>query len=117
MPSPVVKGTAFHRGISGTVTGIRLQSYSISTAPANTEEVPDQTGYTEGVVMYDERKTFTFEGFVPTAAAPSLAIGNSISFTGTAGQTFSGFLSAYEERGQAKGQTLLSGTAIGYENI
>lgn len=117
MPSPIVKGTAFARGITGTVVGIRLQSYSISVAPANVEEVPGQDGYTEGVVMYDLRKTFTGEGFVPTPEAVSLAIGNSLTFTGQAGEAIDGFITAFEERGQVKGQTLVSLTVVEYENI
>jgi hypothetical protein len=117
MPSPTIKGTAFARGITGTVTGIRLQSYSISVAPANTEEIPDQDGYVEGVIMYDTRKTFTFEGFVPTPEAVNLSYGTDLSFTGQAGESFSGFLVSYEERGQVKGQTVVSGTATEYEGI
>jgi hypothetical protein len=117
MPSPTVKGTAFARGITGTVTGIRLQSYSISVAPANIEEIPGQDGYTQGVVMYDFRKTMTGEGFVPTPEAVALSIGNSLSFTGQAGEAIDGFITAYEERGQVKGQTLVSFTVVEYEDI
>jgi hypothetical protein len=114
MASPVVKGTAHVHGINGSVTGLTVQSYTVSRSFANADEVVDKDGLVIGVRYYDERTNLTVEGLVPTSY--SAAIGDGLSFTGN-GIAFSGHITNIEERGEAKGFMRISVTGIDYEDI
>jgi len=114
MPSPVVKGTAHIHGINGTVTGLTVQSYSVSRSFANADEVVDKDGMVIAVRYYDERTALTVEGLVPTTY--SAAIGDNLSFTGN-GIAFSGHITAISEAGEAKGFMRITVTGIDYEDI
>ena len=113
MPS-VTKGTAHIHGIGGTITGLTIQSYTVSKSFANTDEVTNASGVVIGVKMYDERTTLQVEGLVPSAY--SAAPGDQLTFTGN-GIAFSGFIQSIEERGEAKGYMRISVSAIDYEGI
>jgi hypothetical protein len=110
----VTKGTAHIHSISGTITGLTIQSYTVSKSFANSDEVTNASGVVIGVKMYDERTTLQVEGLVPTSY--SAAIGDALSFTGN-GIAFSGFIQSIEERGEAKGYMRISVSAIDYEGI
>jgi hypothetical protein len=114
MASPVVKGTAHIHGINGTVTGLTVQSYTVSRSFANADEVVDKDGLVIGVRYYDERTNLTVEGLVPTSY--SGVIGDNLSFTGN-GIAFSGHITQIEERGEAKGFMRVVVTGIDYEDI
>jgi len=110
----VTKGTAHIHGINGTITGLTVQSYTVSKSFANADEVTNAVGVVIGVKMYDERTTLQVEGLVPTTYSAS--IGDALSFTGN-GIAFSGFIQTIEERGEAKGYMRISVSAIDYEGI
>jgi hypothetical protein len=114
MASPVVKGTAHIHGINGSVTGLTVQSYTVSKSFANADEVTDKDGMVIAVRYYDERTNLTVEGLVPTSY--SAAIGDSLSFTGN-GIAFSGWITQIEERGEAKGFMRISVTGVDYEDV
>jgi hypothetical protein len=114
MASPVVKGTAHVYGINGSVTGLTVQSYTVSRSFANADEVVDKDGLVIGVRYSDERTNLTVEGLVPTSY--SAAIGDNLTFTGN-GIAFSGHITNIEERGEAKGFMRISVTGIDYEDI
>lgn len=113
MPS-VTKGTAHIHGINGTITGLTIQSYTVSKSFANSDEVTDATGVVIGVKMYDQRTTLQVEGLVPTVYSAN--VGDNLTFTGN-GIAFSGFIQSIEERGEAKGYMRISVSAIDYEGI
>ena len=114
MASPVVKGTAHIHGINGSVTGLTVQSYTVSKSFANADEVTDKDGMVIAVRYYDERTNLTVEGLVPTSY--SAAIGDNLSFTGN-GIAFSGWITQIEERGEAKGFMRISVTGVDYEDV
>jgi hypothetical protein len=114
MASPIVKGTAHIHSISGTVTGLTIQSYSVSRSFANADEVVDKDGMVIAVRYYDERTALTVEGLVPTSY--TAAIGDNLSFTGN-GIAFSGHITAISEAGEAKGFMRITVTGIDYEDI
>ena len=110
----VTKGTAHIHGINGSLTGLTVQSYTVSKSFANSDEVTNAVGVVIGVKMYDERTTLQVEGLVPTSYSAN--IGDALSFTGN-GIAFSGFIQSIEERGEAKGYMRISVSAIDYEGI
>jgi hypothetical protein len=110
----VTKGTAHIHGINGSITGLTVQSYTVSKSFANSDEVTNAVGVVIGVKMYDERTTLQVEGLVPTSYSAN--IGDALSFTGN-GIAFTGFIQTIEERGEAKGYMRISVSAIDYEGI
>ena len=113
----VTKGTAYVHGVAGTptgVTGITVQSYTVSTSFANNEEVTDAAGNVVGVRMSDKRQNLTIEGLVPTSC--SCPVGGDLTFTGN-GIAFAGHITQVEERGEAKGFMRISITAVDYEGF
>ena len=114
MASPVVKGTAHIHGINGSITGLTVQSYTVSRSFANADEVVDKDGMVIAVRYYDERTNLSVEGLVPSSY--TAAIGDNLSFTGN-GIAFSGHITNIEERGEAKGFMRISVTGVDYEDI
>lgn len=114
MASSITKGTAHVHGINGTVTGLTVQSYTVSRSFANADEVVDKDGMVIAVRYYDERTNLSVEGLVPTSY--SAAIGDGLTFTGN-GYPFSGHITNIEERGEAKGFMRISITGVDYEDI
>ena len=113
MPNTVVtKGTAFLYGISGSVTSLTVQSYTVSTAFAKTDEAMDANGQVVGVRMMDKRQNLSIEGLVPSAY--SGAVGDNLSYTGNT-IVFAGHITQIEERGTNNGFLRVSITAIDFE--
>jgi hypothetical protein len=110
----VTKGTAHIYGISGLITGLTIQSYSVGKSFANADEVTNKDGLVIGVRYSDERTSLTAEGLVPSSYTAS--IGDNLSFTGN-GIAFTGHITAIEERGEAKGFMRISITAVDFEGI
>jgi hypothetical protein len=110
----VTKGTAHIYGISGTVTGLTVQSYSVGKSFANADEVTDKNGLVIAVRYSDERTSLTVEGLVPSGYTAS--IGDNLSFTGN-GIAFTGHIVSIEERGEAKGFMRISITGQDFEGI
>ena len=110
----VQKGTAHIHGISGSITGLTVQSYTVGKSFANADEVRNAVGVVIGVRYSDERTSLSVEGLVPTAYSAS--VGDGLSFTGN-GIAFSGHITQIEERGEANGYMRVSITGIDYEGI
>ncbi|CAB4162373.1 hypothetical protein UFOVP779_34 [uncultured Caudovirales phage] len=110
----ITKGTAHIYGISGSVTGLTIQSYSVGKSFANADEVTDKNGVVIAVRYSDERTSLTVEGLVPSTYTAS--IGDNLTFTGN-GLAFSGHITAITESGEAKGFMRISVTAVDYEGI
>jgi hypothetical protein len=111
----ITKGTAYVYGISGTVTGVTVQSYTTGKSFANADEVTNQQGLVIGVRYSDERTSLTVEGLVPTSY--SFSIGDTLSFTGNQMAFTNGVITNVEERGEAKGYMRVSITATDFEGI
>jgi hypothetical protein len=110
----ITKGTAHIYGISGSVTGLTIQSYSVGKSFANADEVTDKNGIVIAVRYSDERTSLSVEGLV--ASGYTASIGDNLTFTGN-GIAFTGHITAIEERGEAKGYMRISVTAVDYEGI
>jgi hypothetical protein len=113
--SNTTKGTAHIYGIAGTVTGLTVQSYTVSTSWANADEVVNSVGEVIAVRYSDKRVNLTVEGLVPSSY--SAAIGDALSFTGNGVAFTAGHITQIEERGEAKGFMRISVTAVDFENI
>jgi len=113
--SSVTKGTAHIYGINGSVTGLTVQSYTVSNSWANADEVTNAQGEVIAVRYSDRRTNLSVEGLVPTSYGG--AIGDALSFTGNGIVFAAGCITQIEERGEAKGFMRISVTAVDYENI
>ena len=113
--SNTTKGTAHIYGINGTVTGLTVQSYTVTTSWANADEVTNSVGEVIAVRYSDKRTNLTVEGLVPTTYGG--AIGDTLSFTGNGIAFTGGHITQIEERGEAKGFMRVSITAVDFENI
>jgi hypothetical protein len=113
--SNTTKGTAHIYGIAGTVTGLTVQSYTVSSSWANADEVTNSVGEVIAVRYSDKRTNLTVEGLVPTSY--SAAIGDALTFTGNGIAFTGGHITQIEERGEAKGFMRISVTAVDFENI
>ena len=113
--STTTKGTAHIYGINGSVTGLTVQSYTVSSSWANADEVTNAQGEVIAVRYSDKRVNLTVEGLVPTSY--SGAIGDALTFTGNGVAFTGGHITQIEERGEAKGFMRVSITAVDFENI
>lgn len=113
--SNTTKGTAHIYGINGTVTGLTVQSYTVSSSWANADEVVNSVGEVIAVRYSDKRVNLTVEGLVPTSY--SGAIGDALSFTGNGVAFTTGHITQIEERGEAKGFMRVSITAVDFESV
>jgi hypothetical protein len=113
--SNTTKGTAHIYGINGTVTGLTVQSYTVSSSWANADEVTNSVGEVIAVRYSDKRTNLTVEGLVPTSYGA--AIGDALTFTGNGIAFTGGHITQIEERGEAKGFMRISVTAVDFENI
>ena len=101
-----------------------MQSYSLSSAFNAEATVSDEAGITK-TARYDDRKTeITIEGIAKTDTMPVL--GATLSFTvntlsaypsGAASVSFVGTVTKIDDKGQNKGFTAVSITAVDYEGI
>ena len=113
--SNTTKGTAHIYGINGTVTGLTVQSYTVSSSWANADEVTNSVGEVIAVRYSDKRTNLTVEGLVPTSYGA--AIGDALTFTGNGIAFTGGHITQIEERGESKGFRRISVTAVDFENI
>lgn len=114
MPSPVIKGQAAIHGINGTVTGLLLQSYSVSETYNGKEEIVGQDGVVVGIRYFDKRTSLSAEGVVPSTY--SLSAGDNLTVTMNS-KAFSGAIETVEERGEARGAMRVSISAVDYEGV
>jgi hypothetical protein len=113
--SSTTKGTAHIYGVSGTITGLTVQSYTVTKSWANADEVTNSVGEVIAVRYSDKRVNLTIEGLVPSTY--SQEPGDTLSFTGNNIAFTNGHITQVEERGEAKGFMRVSITAIDFENI
>jgi hypothetical protein len=112
----VTKGTAYVYGISGTVTGITVQSYTVTLSFELDDKVQDETGKTVTHRLDGRTNELSLEGVLVSAATFVLSIGDKIVFAGNE-VAFTGCITRIEDRGQNKGFTLISLSATEYEAI
>jgi hypothetical protein len=112
----VTKGTAYVYGISGTVTGITVQSYTVTRSFELDDKVQDETGKTVTHRLDGRTNELSLEGVLVSAATFVLSIGDKIVFAGNE-VAFTGCITRIEDRGQNKGFTLISLSATEYEAI
>jgi hypothetical protein len=111
----VVKGTAHVYGITGTVTNITVQSYTISRSFELDDRVEDASGLTITHRLDGRTNEITVEGVLQSSTF-SVGIGDRLQFVGNE-ITFDGVVTRLEDRGQNKGFSLISLTAVSYEGI
>lgn len=113
--SAVTKGTAHVYGISGTVTNLTVQSYTITRSFELNDTVADETGKTITQRLDGRMNEISIEGVLQsTAFAP--VIGDRIQFVGNK-ISFDGVITRIEDRGQNKGFSLISIAATSHEGI
>lgn len=112
----VVKGTAHVYGITGTVSGITVQSYTISRSFELDDKVADASGITVTHRLDGRTNEISIEGVLTAAASFTIAVGDRLQFSGNE-VAFDGVITRLEDRGQNKGFSLISLTAVSYEGI
>jgi hypothetical protein len=111
----VTKGTAHVYGITGTVTNLTVQSYTISRSFELDDKVAGEHGRTITHRMDGRTNEISIEGVLQSNSF-ALAIGDRVQFTGNE-ITFDGAITRIEDRGQAKGFSLISISAVSFEDI
>lgn len=111
----VSKGTAHVYGISGTVSNITVQSYTVSRSFELDDKVAGEHGRTITHRMDGRTNEISLEGVLQSSSF-SLAIGDRLQFAGNE-IAFDGAITRIEDRGQAKGFSLISITAVSFEDI
>ena len=111
----VTKGTAHVYGISGTVSNITVQSYTVSRSFELDDKVAGEHGRTITHRLDGRTNEISIEGVLQSSSF-SIAIGDTLTFTGNE-ISFSGVVTRLEDRGQAKGFSLISLSAVSYEDI
>ena len=111
----VTKGTAHVYGISGTVSNITVQSYTVSRSFELDDKVAGEHGRTITHRVDGRSNELSLEGVLQSNSF-ALAIGDRLQFTGNE-ITFDGMVTRIEDRGQAKGFSLVSVSAVSFEDI
>ena len=120
----ISNGTTCVYGITGTVSNLFVQSYSISSSFNAESMVVNEAGITVTHRLDDRKSEITIEGIAKTGSIPVL--GATLSFTvntssaypgGTASASFVGVVTAVTDKGSNKGFTSVSVTAVDYEGI
>jgi hypothetical protein len=120
----ILTGTSCLFGISGTVTNLFVQSFSVSAGFNNEDTVQDEAGLTKTHRLDDRKTTLSIDGICKTGTVPVL--GATISFTtntssaypsGSASTSFVGIVVKVDEKSQNKGFTSVSVEAVDYEGI
>lgn len=120
----ITNGTTCLYGISGTVSNLYVQSYSLSSSFNAEATVVDENGLTKTHRLDDRKSEITVEGICKTSSMP--ALGASLSFTlnantaypsGSASASFVGVITKIDEKGSNKGFTAVTVTAIDYEGV
>ena len=119
-----VVGTVCTYGVAGTVTNLFVQSYSMKSSFISEDTVTNEQGLTTTWRGDDRMAELSVEGIVKTGNPPVL--GANISFTlsttssvggGAASSSFTGVITAVEEKGGTKEFVKYSITAKDWENI
>ena len=111
----VTKGTAHVYGISGTVSNITVQSYTVSRSFELDDKVAGEHGRTITHRVDGRSNELSLEGVLQSSSF-AIAIGDRLQFTGNE-ITFDGMVTRIEDRGQAKGFSLISISAVSFEDI
>lgn len=111
----VTKGTAHVYGISGTVSNITVQSYTVSRSFELDDKVAGEHGRTITHRVDGRTNEISIEGVLQSASF-SIGIGDRLQFSGNE-IAFDGMVTRIEDRGQSKGFSLISLTAVSYEDI
>lgn len=112
----VSKGTAHvYSIVSGTVSNLTVQSYTISRSFELDDKVAGEHGRTITHRVDGRTNEISIEGVLQSNSF-ALAIGDRLQFTGNE-ITFDGMVTRIEDRGQAKGFSLISISAVSFEDI
>jgi hypothetical protein len=120
----IINGTTCVYGISGTVSNLFVQSYSLSSSFNAESMVINEAGLTVTHRLDDRKSEITIEGIAKTGSVPVL--GATLSFTvntssaypaGSASTSFSGVITKVDDKGSSQGFTSVSVTAIDFEGI
>ena len=120
----ISNGTTCLYGVTGLVSNLFVQSYSLSSSFNAEATVVDETGLTKTHRVDDRKSEITIEGICKSSSMP--ALGATLSFTlnaqtaypaGSASVSFSGVVTKIDEKGSNKGFTAVTVTAIDYEGI
>jgi len=120
----ISNGTVCLYAISGSVTNLFVQSYSLSSSFNAEATVVDEDGLTKTHRLDDRKSEITIEGICKTSSMPVLGV--ALSFTlnaetaypgGSASVSFVGTVTKIDEKGSNKGFTAVTVTAIDYEGI
>jgi hypothetical protein len=111
----VSKGTAHVYGITGTVANITVQSYTVSRSFELDDKVAGEHGRTITHRLDGRTNEISIEGVLQSASF-SVTIGDRLQFAGNE-IAFDGLVTRVEDRGQAKGFSLISISAVSYEDI
>ena len=119
-----VVGTVCTYGVAGTVTNLFVQSYSLKSSFISEDTVTNEQGLTSTWRGDDRTSELSVEGIVKVGNPPVL--GANITFTlsttssvgtGTASSSFTGVITAVEEKGGTKEFVKYSITAKDWEGI
>jgi len=120
----ITNGTTCVYGISGTVSNLFVQSYSLSSSFNAESMVINEAGLTVTHRLDDRKSEITIEGIAKTSSIPVL--GATLSFTvntasaypaGSASASFSGVITKVDDKGSSQGFTSVSVTAVDFEGI
>jgi hypothetical protein len=114
----VVKGTAHVYGITpggSAPANITVQSYTISRSFNRDDKIEDAAGLVITHRLDDRTNEISIEGILQSATF-SVTIGDRLQFAGNE-ITFDGVITRLEDRGQNKGFSLISLTAVSSEGI
>lgn len=111
----VTKGTAHVYGITGTVSNITVQSYTVNRSFELDDKVAGEHGRTITHRVDGRTNEISIEGVLQSSSF-SLAIGDRLQFSGNE-IAFDGLVTRIEDRGQNKGFSLISLTAVSFEDI
>ena len=120
----ISNGTTCLYAISGTVSNLFVQSYSLSSSFNAEATVVDEAGLTKTHRLDDRKSEITIEGIAKTTSIPVL--GATITFTvntlsaypnGTASVSFAGVVTKVDDKGTNKGFTSVTVTAVDFEGI
>jgi hypothetical protein len=124
MCAAISNGTTCLYAISGTVSNLFVQSYSLSSSFNSEAMVVDETGITKTHRLDDRKSEITIEGIAKTSSIPVL--GATITFTvntlsaypsGSASVSFAGVVTKVDDKGTNKGFTSVTVTAVDFEGI
>ena len=121
----VSTGTTGLFGVSGTVSNLFVQSYTVNSTFNLSGTVVDETGLTK-TARYDDRKTeVTVDGICKASTMPLLGAdlvftintASAYSSPGTATASYEGTITAISEKGSNKDFTSVTVTAVCYEGV